>query len=139
MAHGIFAHPEYQRFVVANNHRVEFFPAIEDDDLWALKAAAHGSLLAIKGGSGGTSLKTAEALTLGKWVIANASGLRGFEEFADAEGVIRADTRTEFRRAMARVLRSDPIEISPQSRERREALFWDRCFSDSGLAARLRG
>jgi hypothetical protein len=51
--------------------------------------------------------------------------------------VIRADNRTDFRRAMAKVVRSDPIEISARSREDREVLFWDRCFSDSGLSQRL--
>lgn len=133
---GIYQNPAYQRFAAANDARVQFFPVIEDDDLWALKAAAHGCLLAV-GPSGGTSLKTAEALALGKWVVANSTALRGFERFADAEGVIRADTRTDFRRAMAKVLRSDPIEISARSHEEREALYWDRCFSDSGLAQRL--
>lgn len=138
MSGGIQDRPEYRRFAAANGARIQFFPEIEDDELWALKKATHGCLLALPSASGGTSLKTAEALTLGKWIVASAGGLRGFEEFADAEGVIRADNRTDFRRAMAQVLRSDPIEISPQSRARREALFWDRCFSDSGLAGHLR-
>jgi glycosyltransferase involved in cell wall biosynthesis len=138
VSEGIHAHPEYRRFAVANGYRVHFFPSIEDDDLWALKDAAHGLVLAV-GSGGGTSLKTAEALALGKWVIANTHALRGFEAFADAEGVINADNRTDFRRAMAKVLQSDPVEISARSREAREVLFWDRCFSDSGLAERLAG
>ena len=136
ISHGIHQHSDYQRFAAANDTRVQFFPFIEDDDLWALKAAAHGCVLAV-GPSGGTSLKTAEALALGKWVVANTTALRGFEDFADAEGVIKADNRTDFRRAMAKVLRSDPVEISAQSRKAREVLFWDRCFSDSGLAQRI--
>jgi len=136
VSYGIQQHSEYQRFAGANDARIHFFPAIDDDGLWALKAAAHGSILAV-GPSGGTSLKTAEALALGKWVVANSTALRGFENFADAEGVIRADNRTDFRRAMAKVLRSDPVEISARSREEREALYWDRCFSDSGLAQRM--
>jgi glycosyltransferase involved in cell wall biosynthesis len=139
MSSGIQDRPEYRRFAAANAARMQFFPEIEDDELWGLKAAAHGCLLALPSSSGGTSLKTAEALTLGKWIVASAGGLRGFEDFAEDEGVIRADNRTDFRRAMAQVLRSDPIEISAQSRVRREALFWDRCFADSALPARLRG
>ena len=136
LAEEMFRHPEYQRFAAANAARVQFFPSIEDDELWALKAAAAGFVVAV-GSGGGTSLKTAEALALGKWVVANSVALRGFENFAAAEGVIRADNRREFRRAMAKVLRSDPIEISAQSRRARDALFWDRCFSDSGLALRI--
>jgi glycosyltransferase involved in cell wall biosynthesis len=137
MSSGIQERPEYRRFAAANDARIHFFPDIGDDALWGLKAAAHGCLLALPLSSGGTSLKTAEALTLGKWIVASAGGLRGFEDFAEEEGVIRADNRTDFRRAMAQVLRSAPVEISAQSRARREALFWDRCFADSALAARL--
>jgi glycosyltransferase involved in cell wall biosynthesis len=137
MSSGIQERPEYRRFAAANDARIHFFPDISDDALWGLKAAAHGCLLALPSSSGGTSLKTAEALTLGKWIVASAGGLRGFEDFAEEEGVIRADNRTDFRRAMAQVLRSAPVEISAQSHARREALFWDRCFADSALAARL--
>jgi glycosyl transferase family 4 len=136
VANDIRRHPDYQRFATANDARVHFFPWIDDDGLWALKDAAHGCVLAV-GSSGGTNLKTAEALALGKWIVANSTALRGFERFADAEGVIRADNRTDFRRAMARVLRSDAIEISARSREERESLFWERCFSDSGLAGHV--
>jgi glycosyltransferase involved in cell wall biosynthesis len=137
MSDGIFNHAEYRRFAAANDCRVHFFPTIEDDDLWALKVTSHGAIVAVDPGSGGTSLKTAEALALGKWVIANSAGLRGFEDFADDEGVVKADDRTDFRRSIAKVLRSAPLEISAQSHARREALYWDRCFSDSTLADRL--
>jgi len=129
-------YPEYRQYMAANEARIAFFPSIDDDDLWALKAAAHGCVLAI-GTGGGTSLKTAEALALGKWVVANSTALRGFEAFAAAEGVIRADNRADFAHAMAKVLRADPIQISEGSRKARDVLFWDRCFSDSGLVARL--
>lgn len=137
MASGILQHPIYRNFERANDCRVEFFPTIEDDELWAIKHACHGVVLAIDPASGGTSLKTAEALVLGKWVIANSTALRGFEEFADAEGVIKADTRTLFRQAMARVLREPAAKVSDDSLAAREALYWDRCFADSALKTKL--
>ena len=133
---GIYHGAEYQRYATANGCRIQFFSKIDDNELWALKAACHASIVAV-GYGGGSSLKTAEALALGKWVVANSVALRGFEDFADAEGVVRADNRADFRKAMAKVLRSAQIEISAQSRQKREALYWDRCFLDSGLAARL--
>lgn len=133
---GIYSHPDYQRFVAAHNVRVEFFPRIDDSDLWALKNASHGAMLPILSG-GGSNLKSAEALALGKWVVATPTALRGFEAFRDAEGVIVASDHVAFRRAIAHVLRSPPIEISEQSREAREGLYWDALFEKSALGEHL--
>src|SRR6201999_933475 len=57
MSTGIQERPEYLPFAAANAARIHFFPTISDDELWAVKAAAHGSLIAVTAGSGGTSLK----------------------------------------------------------------------------------
>jgi hypothetical protein len=120
----------------ANSARVHFFPEIDDRQLWAIKSACHGALLPILAG-GGSNLKTAEALTLGKWVVATPTALRGFEAFAQAEGVIVANNRRDFHRGMARVLCSPPLEISEASRKARDALHWDSLFERSKLAAEL--
>ena len=129
----VFHHAEYQRYVAANSARVQFFPKIDDDELWALKQSCHGAFLPLRSG-GGSNLKTAEALALGKWIVATPISLRGFEGFCNAEGVIVANDATSFRRGLHDILQRPPLEISAASRTAREALYWDRCFADSGLA-----
>jgi glycosyltransferase involved in cell wall biosynthesis len=136
VADGIYAHPAYQAYAEGNSWRVQFFNPIGDDDLWALKLHSHCTLLPIESG-GGSNLKTAEALSLGKWVIATRKALRGFEHFLTAPGVVVADDSAAFRRAMAEVLRRPPLRLSPEQAAVREALYWDRCFSDSSLRKAL--
>src|SRR5262249_17471898 len=86
LSEGILNHPVYHRFLAANASRIEFFPNIEDSELWAIKAACHVVALPIATGAG-SNLKTAEALTLGKWIVATPVALRGFEGFRGAEGL----------------------------------------------------
>lgn len=136
MADGAFQHHEYQRYREANSARVHFFPAIEESRLWAIKAGCRGTMLPLQTG-GGTNLKTAEALALGKWVVATSVALRGFQRFAQDEGVIIADDRRSFRRAIAHVLQARPLEISTSTRQQRDSLYWDRCFVDSGLSTKI--
>jgi glycosyltransferase involved in cell wall biosynthesis len=134
----VFSSPEYQKYLAGNSARVHFFADIGDDDLWALKQCCHGVLLPLRSG-GGSNLKTAEALALGKWTIATQKALRGFEAFSSAEGVIMVDNPAGFRRSVREVLRSPPLEISAASRAARDGLYWDRCFADSGLSEVLLG
>jgi glycosyltransferase involved in cell wall biosynthesis len=133
---GIANHPVYQEFLAANSRRIHFFPTIDDSELWSIKTSCHVVALPIATGAG-SNLKTAEALTLGKWIVATPTALRGFEAFLDAEGLIVADDPTMFRRAIGQTLRSPPLTISDASRTAREALYWDRGFADSGLAPRV--
>ena len=133
---GILSHPSYQRFLTANARRVHFFPEIEDPELWAVKTACHVVALPIDTG-GGSNLKTAEALALGKWIVATTVAMRGYEQFSGAEGLIIANDSASFRRAIAQALQSPPLNISEASRHGREAVYWDRCFAESGLVVRL--
>ena len=137
VSNGILGHPAYQRFLAANSLRVHFFPEIDDAELWAVKAASHVVALPIDTG-GGSNLKTAEALALGKWIVATSVAMRGYENFMDAEGLIIANDTSSFRRALAKGLRSPPLSISDASRLRREAVYWDRCFDGSGVADRMK-
>jgi glycosyltransferase involved in cell wall biosynthesis len=132
----VFSSPEYQKYLASNSARVQFFADIGDDDLWALKHCCQGVLLPLRSG-GGSSLKAAEALALGKWTIATQKALRGFEAFSDAEGIIMVDNPADFRRSVHEVLLSPPLQISAASRAARDGLYWDRCFADSGLAKML--
>lgn len=129
-------HPEYQRYLAANSKRVQFFADISNAELSAIKQSCHGVFLPIRSG-GGTNLKTAEALALGKWVVASSTALRGFETFLSAEGAVIADTPADFRRAMREVLQRPRLELTERSRVARDALYWDRCFDDSELSKAL--
>jgi glycosyltransferase involved in cell wall biosynthesis len=133
---GIFNHPKYQQFLHANSARVQFFQNPTDPELWSLKRRAHVMMLPIAFG-GGSNLKTAEALVAGKWLVATPTALRGFEAFAGAPGVVVAENRDAFRRALAETLRLAPLELDEAELRRREALYWDRGFADSGLRERL--
>jgi glycosyltransferase involved in cell wall biosynthesis len=133
VAEPVFIHPEYQRYLSANSDRVMFFPQVTDCELWAIKHSCHGVVLPIRSG-GGSNLKTAEALALGKWVVATSTSLRGFKQFSDADGVIIADDPAEFRHAIRQVLRRAALDLSADSFAARDALYWDRCFCDSDFA-----
>ena len=133
VSHLLFQRSEFQRYLRANSARVEFFPDLDDADLWAIKHACHGVILPLRSG-GGSNLKTAEALALGKWTIGTLVALRGYEWLAGAEGVIIANDRSSFRHAMRDVLQRPPLQLTEGDRSAREALFWDRCFVDSGVS-----
>jgi glycosyltransferase involved in cell wall biosynthesis len=132
VAQCILDHAEYRRYLEANSKRVQFFADISDSELSAIKRQCHGFFLPIRGG-GGTNLKTAEALALGKWVVATSTALRGFETFLSADGVLIADSRADFRAAARHVLERPPLELTHAARAARDALYWDRCFDDSEL------
>lgn len=137
MCDGIINHPLYQRFHAANSTRIQFFPKIEDAELWGTKAHCHVVALPITTGAG-SNLKTAEALALGKWIVTTPLAMRGFDNFLDdAEGLIVADDATKFCKAIGQALRSPPLRASDASRKAREALYWDRCFGDSPLSRRV--
>lgn len=132
-AHGIFQDSRYQRFLGANSKRVFFHSTISDDDLHHLKDRAHAVLLPINFG-GGSNLKTAEALASGKWVVATPTAMRGFESFVSEPGVVVADGRSDFRKAVIKVYNSPPLELSDVAKKRRETVYWDHCFGGLSLA-----
>jgi len=126
----------YQQYRAANDERVQFFAAIADSELCAVKQGCHGVFLPIRGG-GGTNLKTAEALALAKWVVATSAALRGFENYLSADGAVIADTPADFRQAMRQVLQQPQLQLTERSRAERDGLYWDRCFNDSELRTTL--
>lgn len=132
IANSIYHRSEYQCYQAANSRRVQFFADLTDPELAAIKQGCHGVFLPIRDG-GGTNLKTAEALALGKWVVATSTAMRGFETFLRTDGVVIADTPSDFRQAMRHVLERPPLELNAASRGARDALYWDRCFDDSTL------
>ncbi len=136
MSEGIFGAGTYQRFARANGERVHFFPNISDGHFAHLRERATAAILPITFG-GGSNLKTAEALSTGCWVVATSTALRGYESFRDDPGVIVTDDPAEFRRATARVLRSEPPRLTQDNIDHRDGLFWDRAIAASGLERML--
>jgi len=134
---GIFRAEAYQRHLAQNEGRVVFHDSVSDDDLAALQQAARGTLLPIQIG-GGSNLKTAEALVLGKWIVATSTAFRGFETFKSGTGILIADTPAQFREAMLQALNEEPPPLSEAEKARRDGLHWDGCLRDSGYAESLK-
>lgn len=130
---GIFRAEAYQRHAAENEGRAAFHDSVSDEDLAALQQAARGTLLPIQIG-GGSNLKTAEALVLGKWIVATTTAFRGFESFRSGSGVLIADTPEQFRAAMLQALNEEPPALDAAETARRDALHWDGCLRDSGYA-----
>ncbi|MGC1303135.1 MAG: glycosyltransferase [Caulobacteraceae bacterium] len=124
--------PSYRRFQEAHEARIRVFPNPSDADLWTLKMHAHAALLPIEFG-GGSNLKTAEALATENWIVGTSTAFRGFEAFENVAGVIKADEPAAFRKAMAEVMHHPRLDLSEAERSKRAAVYWDRCFADSGL------
>jgi glycosyltransferase involved in cell wall biosynthesis len=97
-------------------------PNVSDLCLDGLIANASGIVLPLRKG-GGSNLKTAEALDSLLPVVATPTAMRGYEEYADLEGVIVAEDSAAFAAGMRRVF-DDP----PRRRQRDPALdrlLWD--------------
>ncbi|PLR18848.1 hypothetical protein SGCZBJ_24745 [Caulobacter zeae] len=131
VSHGIFGNGVYQAQIHANSRRCQFFADVSDGELEALKRGSHAVILPIQFG-GGSNLKTAEALASGRWVVATSIAMRGFERFANAPGVLVADTPDAFRDAIVKVLASPPLKLTAAQAKARESVYWDRCFDAAG-------
>ncbi|MBJ7483453.1 hypothetical protein [Brevundimonas sp.] len=133
---GIYQSGLYQPHAEAYGDRTHFFPHPSDAELSWLRENAKGILLPI-GAGGGSNLKTAEALSSGKWVVATSVAMRSFEDHQGDAGVIVASSPREFQQAMLDVVYGKPLSLTAKQRTQREGLFWDRVFDDSGLADRV--
>lgn len=135
-ANGIYQSQLYAPHSEAYGARAQFFPSPSDAELVWLRDNAKAILLPIATG-GGSNLKTAEALTSGKWIVATPLAMRSFEEFIDSSGIIIAPTAEAFHRAMVRVLHEAPLRLTPTQQKARESLYWDRLLAEGGLAERV--
>lgn len=134
---GIYASHAYLPHGEGYGDRVHFFPKPSDDELAWLRSQAKTVLLPIAKG-GGSNLKTAEALSSGKWVVTTSMALRSFEDFLSEPGVLVADTPHAFQQAMLDALYGPPLSLTRAQTHKREALFWDRLLDEGGLAERVK-
>ena len=119
----LLPHPLAKTAPSSNAARINLVGLQSEAALGALLEVADCILLPITAG-GGTNLKTAEALLSGKTVITTTKALRGFEDFAHADGVIVADTAEAFRLATLEVL-SSPQPSADWARPESQQLLWD--------------
>ncbi len=114
------------RFSSLNAARLVATGPLGEDDLSALKELAAVFVLPIFEG-GGSNLKTAEALTSRRAVIATTTSLRGFEAYQQLAGLTIADTKPAFQRAVSHALTEPPTPIS-LTPELRAKLTWEDCL-----------
>lgn len=136
VSEGIYQSGLYAPHQGSYQDRVQFFSCPSDSELSWIRSHAKGFLLPIESG-GGSNLKTAEALSSGKWVVTTQKALRSFEDFSGQAGVIVADTPRLFREAMLEVTYGAPLALNHRQVAMREGLYWDRLMSESGLMERL--
>lgn len=136
VSEGIYQSSLYAPHQSSYQDRVQFFNCPSDSELSWIRSHAKGFLLPIESG-GGSNLKTAEALSSGKWVVTTEKALRSFEDFTSEAGVIVASSPRMFRDAMLEVTYGAPLVLNHRQTALREGLFWDRLMSESGLMERL--
>ena len=97
---------------------------VSNEDLSAILSLAHAVLIPITLG-GGTNLKTAEALLSGKYVISTRIGFRGYDQYANAEGVYLSENAKDFQLNMKQVWYQPAADFS---HFRGNDLTWDHAF-----------
>jgi glycosyltransferase involved in cell wall biosynthesis len=111
--------------------RCEIAGEIDQHTLDALVATAHTIVLPIIHGSG-TNLKSAEALVSGHYVVTTKKALRGFECYAESDGVYLADAIEDFLSAIRASMQRPPLSVRESSRELRSDIYWDSCLRNIG-------
>lgn len=101
--------------------RLVLLPDVTDLALDALIHNASGLVLPMDSG-GGSNLKTAEALHSGLPMVATKIAMRGYEAFADMDGVLIAESPQDCRAAIRRVFDDPPPRRLPSPRL--DSLLW---------------
>jgi len=97
---------------------------VDQETLYALVATAHTIVLPITHGSG-TNLKTAEALISGHHVVTTTTALRGFEEYAESDGVYVADKVEGFLHALRTSMQRAPLSPGDSAQMPRTGILWE--------------
>ena len=116
------------RWSALNASRLQLLFVLPDRDLAAVKQLTNVFILPIAHG-GGSSLKTAEAIYSGSYVIGSSAAFRGYEDLLHLPEIAVANAPGPFRKAIQDALRR-PAPASKASRgEARESLRWDTCLA----------
>jgi glycosyltransferase involved in cell wall biosynthesis len=116
------------RWHALNSSRLQLLFVLPERDLAAVKQLANVFILPIAHG-GGSSLKTAEAIYSGSYVVGSSAAFRGYEDWLHLPELTVADEPDAFRAAVqAAFLKPAPAsKISKDAA--REALRWDNCLA----------
>ena len=121
-----FSLTEHSQF---NLSKLQLLHTLSEADLEAVKSLTRTFVLPILSG-GGSSLKTAEAIYSGKYVIGSTVAFRGFEHMLDLPEVIIANEPGEFQNALQDILtRPDPSKNN-YTNPIRETLRWEYCLKN---------
>ncbi|WP_307698399.1 glycosyltransferase family 4 protein [Variovorax paradoxus] len=113
--------------------RCRFLGWVDDVALNALYRNARVVILP-KMYSGGSNLKTAEAIVSGRPIVATKLAFEGFEPWIGLNGVAIADDPDEFWRLVDSYLMNEHVE-QPRLRETVEGLLWKNCLEPMIRAA----
>ena len=113
--------------------RCRFLGWVDDVALNALYRNARVVILP-KMYSGGSNLKTAEAIVSGRPIVATKLAFEGFEQWIDLHGVAIADDPDEFWRLVDSYLMNEHVE-QPRLQETVEGLLWKNCLKPMIRAA----
>jgi len=106
--------------------RCRYLGWVDDAALGALYARARVIILP-KLYSGGSNLKTAEAVVSGRPVVATRLAFEGFEGVVDLPNVVIADEPNEFWSLVSHYMSADRIPVS-RSAESVQSLLWQNCL-----------
>ncbi len=131
------ASPAFQRWEGINRSRIRFTGPLPDDELAALLALAHVTILPITAGRGST-IRTAEALQAARVVLGTSLAFRGFERFLALPWVHCHDDPADFRRRLLALLDAPP-PAAGDAALRRE-LLWSATLRElPAMVRRLTG
>lgn len=113
--------------------RCRFLGWVDDAALRALYTGARVVILP-KMYSGGSNLKTAEALVSGRPIVATRLAFEGFEPWVDLPDIAIADDPDEFWKLVDRYLSADTIKVS-RPLDAIDGLKWENCLKPMVRAA----
>lgn len=108
-------------------NRVIFVGRLSETKLQGLIAAADAVILPVLEG-GGSNLKTAEAITSGKPIIATTHAFRSYDDFMNFPNTYIADEPVAFQAAIKKAISGKYIARNQEQTEKARQVLWDVCL-----------
>lgn len=108
-------------------NRVMLVGRLSETKLQGLIAAADAVILPVLEG-GGSNLKTAEAITSGKPIIATTHAFRSYDDFMKFPNTYIADEPVAFQAAIKKALNSEYKERNKEQMEKAQQVLWGICL-----------
>lgn len=111
-------------FYSLNISRIKSFFPLKDADLAKQLSESRCIILPIRDG-GGSNLKTAEALLVGRPIVATSKAFRGFDEFVSEKEIYIEDDPKQFRKRVIEILRRTESSFVVRDQKKLAQLSWD--------------